>query len=796
MTTYQLAAYPMARHRMARHPIASRLLKPFRLAKRIALRALAPLVVLCAGSLLLHAASTKVWEISEFKDFAPGKFENLSLTYDGRLTLGPSIKALYASDQPVIWDTAVGPDGSIFVATGHQGHLYKIDSKGESKLFWDAPEIEIFSIAIDSNGDVYAGTSPKGKIYRITPQGEAAEFFDPQETYIWSLEFSPPKAGNDRSKFGGSEALFAGSGENGKIFRIEPSGQGEVYFDTEQRHVMSLAFDPQGRLLAGTDPNGILYRVDEKGKAFALYDSDLPEVRALQVAPNGDIYAAAMGGGLTETPQAVPSAVTSLGSSAVTTITVNATAEENPTPGDFQKAPGAAAQSRPTPVVTISQPVISYGGIEKSALLRVRPGVAVEKLWSSQEENILGMSLRNSPEQEVLFATDAAGRIYKLEKERRVSLVAQAEQDQITRLAASPSGLLLSTAHSGKLYRLGETPKQGSYQTGVFDSGGVSQWGRLSWRGAAPSGAGAKFQVRTGNSGRPDATWSDWSKQLDPAAGEDGEAIPSPAARYIQWRVELSANGSEPVTIDKVGVTYLPQNAPPVVHNVDVSTAAAKESAGAGSPSGSSSDAASYSITVSASGNVASPASGSETQALGGGGRQVLSISWQAEDPDGDPLTAEVYFRGEDETVWKLLKEDVRENKLDIDSDALADGTYRFRVGVSDRRANPPSVAQSVNRVSRAILVDHTPPRVQSMALDGRQAVRFEASDDVSLLQQAEYSLDAGVWQPVYPDDGILDSRGESFTIRLADLPPGEHLITLRVRDRAGNAGLGKAVIH
>lgn len=785
---------------MSHYRMKLRLGKAFEAGKRAAHAALtlSAALILVAPVIphsALYGASTKVWEVSEFKDFAPGKFENLSLTYDGRLTLGPSLEPVYTSDEPVIWDTAVAADGSIFIATGHQGHLYKVDSKGEAKLFWDAPEIEIFCMAIAPNGDIYAGTSPKGKIYRITPKGEASEFFDPQETYIWSLEFAPAK-GNNRSKFGGPEALFAGTGEKGKIYRIDPSGQGELYFNTEQRHVMSLAFDPQGRLLAGTDPNGILYRVDEKGKAFALYDSDLPEVRALQVAPNGDIYAAAMGGGLSESPQAVPSAVTSLGSSAVTTITVNATAEENPEPGDFQKPATAESQSRATPVVTISQPTITYGGIEKAALLRVRPGVAVEKLWSSQEENILALSLSNPSEPEVLFATDAAGRIYRLEQERRVSLVAQAEQDQITRLAPASSGLLLSTAHSGKLYRLGDTPKQGSYQTGVYDSGGVSQWGRLSWRGEAPSGGGVEFQVRTGNSGRPDATWSDWSKPLEPGAGADGEAIPSPAARYIQWRAELRGNGGESVTIDKVGVTYLPQNAPPVLHSVEVTTAAAKESSGSGSSSSSSSDSASYSITVSASGNVASPASGSETQALGGGDRQMLSISWAAEDPDSDPLVAEVFFRGEDETAWKLLKEDVRESKLDIDSDALADGTYRFRVMVSDRRANPPGVAESASRVSRSILVDHTPPRVQSVSVDGRQSVRFDAADDASLLQQAEYSLDAGAWRPVYPDDGILDSRGESFTIRLVDLTPGEHLITLRVRDRAGNAGLGKAVIR
>jgi sugar lactone lactonase YvrE len=766
-------------------------------ATAVSLAAACWLAALCAAPAVLRAASTKVWEVSEFKDFAPGKFENLSLTYEGRLTLGPKLDPVYTSDQPVIWDTAVAPDGSIYVATGHQGHLYRIDPKGESRLFWDAPEIEIFSIAIAPGGDLYAGTSPNGKIYRITPQGDASEFFNPNETYIWSLQFEPSNGDTSRSKFGGSGALFAGTGEKGKIYRVDPSGQGEVYFATEQRHVMSLAFDPQGRLLAGTDPNGILYRVDAQGKAFALYDSDLPEVRALQVAPNGDIYAAAMGGGISETPQAVPSAVTSLGPSAVTTITVSATADEDPGPGNFHKAPVAGGQDRgQTPVITLTQPSISYGGIEKAALLRVRPGVAVEKLWSSQEENILALSLSPGAGTELLFATDASGRVYRLEKERRVSLVAQAEQDQITRLVAAHGGLLLSTAHAGKLYRLGESPREGSYETAVYDSGGVSQWGRLSWRGEAPEGTSARFQTRTGNSGRPDATWSDWSKWSEPDAGGDGEAIPSPAARYIQWRVELHGNGNGPVTIDKVGITYLPQNTPPVIHSVDVTTSAAKDAAGAGSSAGPSSESASYSITVSASGNVASPASGSETQTLGGSGRQMLSISWQAEDPDGDPLAAEVHFRGEDETVWKLLKEDIRESKLEIDSDALADGAYRFRVAVSDRRANPPSVAESVSRVSRTILVDHTPPQVRVVSVDGRQAARFEASDAASLLQQAEYSLDAGSWQPVYPDDGILDSRGESFTIRLADLPPGEHLITLRVRDRAGNAGLAKAVIR
>ena len=34
----------------------------------------------------------------------------------------------------------------------------------------------------------------------------------------------------------------------------------------------------------------------------------------------------------------------------------------------------------------------------------------------------------------------------------------------------------------------------------------------------------------------------------------------------------------------------------------------------------------------------------------------ALSIAWQAEDPEGDRLSYSLYFRGEDEGAWKLLR--------------------------------------------------------------------------------------------------------------------------------------------
>ena len=44
-----------------------------------------------------------------------------------------------------------------------------------------------------------------------------------------------------------------------------------------------------------------------------------------------------------------------------------------------------------------------------------------------------------------------------------------------------------------------------------------------------------------------------------------------------------------------------------------------------------------------------------------------------------------LWFRGEGESDWKLLKTNMHENTFAVDGDALADGRYFFRVVASDR---------------------------------------------------------------------------------------------------------------
>lgn len=711
--------------------------------------------LLPAGSAL--ASGTRTWELSRYGDFLTGTFETVALDREGSLRAAPAVEELYKSDQAVVWAIARAADGAVYVGTGHQGSVFRVTEDG-GELLWKAPEPEVFALAIGPEGRLYAGTAPDGKVYRIAADGSAEEFFDPGEKYIWALLFDA------------KGRLVVGTGDGGKLYRITPEGEGEAWLESGQRHVMSLALDRNGDLLAGTDPEGILYRVDETGTAFALHDSDLPEVRSVAVGSDGAVYFGAMGGGMDRILQAIPAQAAAVTAQAATAAGANV----------------AVAQPQVASTVSFAQPQVVYSG-ERSALLRLREGQAIEKLWTSNEEHILGIALPDGEGSRALFATDREGRMYRTDSDRRLSLVAQTGHPQITVLLPAPDGIFLGAAHGGSLYRLAAAPApQGTYESAPHDTGGVSRWGRLSWRGDAPDGARIEIRTRSGNAYRPDQSWSAWS---EPLGEREGAAIASPAARFLQWRAILRGAAR----LDSVRVRYLPQNSAPVVRSVNVVPETAKASQNsAPKPANSSS---SYSITVSASGSVSPPQSGSASAAsTPDSPLRKLAIVWSAEDADGDKLSAEVSFRGLGESAWKTIEKDLPGPRHSIESDTLADGRYEFRVRVDDGAANPAERALSAERISRPVLVDQTPPRLRPLPDGPGGEARFEAEDDLSEIRSAEYAVNAGDWRPVLSEDGILDARRETFALRLDGLPEGERLVVLRVRDWAGNAALAKTL--
>jgi len=736
------------------------------------------------GAAQVFGASTASWEMSNYQDFSRGRFQGVSLTRDGRVLLSPSLETIFASDQPSIWSVAQTPDGVLYLGTGHRGRVFRVDGPGKSTLLWTAPQPEIFALTAGPDGAVYAGTSPDGKVYRIQG-GKATEYFSPGARYIWALAF------------GKDGALYVGTGDQGKVFRVSSAGVGELYYDTGQANVTCLALDSEGRLLAGSEPNGVLYRITAKDKAFVLYDANLPEIRAVTSDPSGTVYVAALGGSLSQRTTAAGAAAS--GGTGVTQVTGQPTSitvtDEAADTGVDLKPKTEAPKAQPAAQPVVAAPLVEMAGVEKSALYKINPDNTVETIWSSKEENAYDLLLSGD---QIFFSTDGQGRIYRLSADRRATLLVQTNEGEVTRLLSSGGSMIAATGTMGKILRLSNgAGASGYFESQVHDASTVARWGQVSWRAQKDAQSKLVFRTRAGNSARPDKTWSDWS---EPLTSPNGSTISSPNARFVQWKAEFSGSGGSSPVLTGVNVSYLPQNTPPVVKTLNVTTQVGASSTGIKSAALPAASTGTYSITVTDTGESgASSLSGTPTQTVSRGLTQQIQVSWQAEDPDGDRLLYTLYFRGEDERQWKILRANFADTSMLLDGEVFADGKYLFRVVASDKMSNAAGTAREAELISAPILFDNTPPTVAAGAprRNGSTVeVDVDARDAVSPLRRAEYSLDAGAWVPMDPADGVLDGLQERFSLKVENLTAGEHLIVIRVFDSASNVGLTKVVIQ
>jgi hypothetical protein len=394
----------------------------------------------------------------------------------------------------------------------------------------------------------------------------------------------------------------------------------------------------------------------------------------------------------------------------------------------------------------------------------------------------------------VLFSTDSNGRIFDMVPGRdaqRVTLLTETHESLATRLMLEGSDLYVATSNIAKLLRVeSEVAPEGSYESPVKDTKFISRWGVLAWRGEVPAGTTLEFFTRSGNSERPDQTWSDWA---GPYRSSNGSPVTSPPARYIQWKAILHAYGANSPTLDDVTVSYLNQNLAPQIRSLNVSTAGERTS-----PTGSSSSGLAAGTTISV-GAQTSAAFGVVAPGGSVGGKTPVVLTWQADDPNNDSLVYSLYVKATDEQDWHLLKDKLRQTNYTIDPSILPDGKYVAKLVASDEDSNPPEMARKSELLSAPFWVDNTPPQVRVVretVTAGAGEVLFEVEDSTSPLRSAETSIDGKEWKDLLSDDGIVDSRKETFTVRVSNLVPGEHVVSVRAYDTAGNVGVGKAVLH
>jgi WD40 repeat protein len=723
-----------------------------------------------------QAVNPIFWNHSSFPEFSKGTLKGLSLNADGQLSLAPKFDSVFDSDQALIWSAVYDNKKNLFVGTGHDGKVFKIDANGTSSLFFDAAELDVLALALDAAQTLYVATSPDGKVYKVNGEGKGSIFFDPEDKFIWDMTFDAK--GN----------LFAATGNKGRIYKVSKEGKGETFYDSGQSNMICLAIDAAGNVVAGSDPDGYVYRISPDGKPFVLYDSSMREIHRIQVDPNGNIYVAAINGAGSGAPPDPKSSGPDVISAESVTVTVGlpgATSDKKPVLEEppTTKPPSGRASRWDT-------------GSEKSSIFRIAKDNSVEMLWSSETEAIYGLLV--SPDGNVFFSTGSKGKIYLLKQDKKFNLLVETTEEQTTKLIAAGNDMFACTSNLAKVYRLsGSLSTEGSYESEVKDTQGVSTWGSIHWRSLLPPGTSVKIHTRSGNTKKPDQSWSDWSGAYTIS---DGEAIQSPRARYIQYKVNLATTNQTSPRLDQICVPYLPQNLAPFVKSINILPpgVAYQRIPGLSTPRSPSSLVDQGSAEASGASGAIPQTGAASIPPRRAFQKSAQSFSWEADDANADDLIYAIYFRGEKESEWRLLKKDLDEKFFTLEADTLPDGIYLVKIVASDLPSNPKATAASGELVSAPFTADNMPPKIEilSQTVQNKVAtVKFKALDTVSALRRAEVSVDGRDWEVIFSVDGIVDSRTEEFEIGTDVLNPGEHTVALRVYDSTGNVAIGKAAV-
>src|SRR5215813_12677461 len=111
-----------------------------------------------AATLSLFAVAPVFWETRTYDDFRKGKLTNLSLTSDDELILAPRFDEVFNTEQTLIWSTAADSKGNIYLGTGHDGKIYKVDSAGKGAMLVDLAELDVLALAVDAKDVLFAAT--------------------------------------------------------------------------------------------------------------------------------------------------------------------------------------------------------------------------------------------------------------------------------------------------------------------------------------------------------------------------------------------------------------------------------------------------------------------------------------------------------------------------------------------------------------------------------------------------------------------------------------------------------------
>ncbi|HET9359350.1 MAG TPA: hypothetical protein VFO58_06350 [Vicinamibacterales bacterium] len=627
---------------------------------------------------------------------------------------------VYAA-RPTFWEVSTEPE----FLRGEIENL-AVDTFGRLTLGpTSAPVYEttapfVWTLLGTPDGTMYAGSGNDGQVYRIDPSGKGSVFFDADELEVHALALVP----------GGG--LYVGTSPNGKIYKVEASGASAVFFDPPDRYIWSLVVDGAGNVFAATGDQGKIYKIAPNGTGSEFYATKATHAMTLAFDRQGQLLAG------TESPGRVfrldqsgkPFVLLESSHDEIRTLKLDAR-------GNIY---AAAVSGRPPAPLTQPQP----GQAQPAPALT--PSVSTE--ITVVAVGVAGDTQVSQPSTPTTPARGGpVGALYRISPDGAWDLLWESRSDTPYDIAIEPTDtILLATGGAGKIYRLSGDP----YQPTLIARANAQQVTSL-----LPQSEG-RVVVATSNPGkivRLSAARADVGTYTSDVRDAQTVALWG----TIKWVGNAPAGGRIDI-VTRSGNTNPPDETwsdwSAAYADRDGSQIAsprarylqwrARFTGGRGDAPVLTSVTAAYlprnqrprvsSITIHPPGTVfqrpfpndpeiagfeggtperpGSQAQAGSSPALGRRTYEkgLLTFVWRAEDDNGDDLSYDIFYRQEGDTSWKLLKRAVTEEILVWDTTSVPNGRYTVRVVASDARSNSPSTALNGSRESASFEVDNVPP--------------------------------------------------------------------------------------
>jgi sugar lactone lactonase YvrE len=350
------------------------------------------------------------------------------------LTAATALAATIHAATPTFWLVSTQAD----FLRGEADHV-SIDSDGRlmlgpaTEVVADTTSPFLWALASAPDGGYWVGSGNEGKVFRVDRSGSLSVYFDSPELEVHALAAAP----------GGR--LYVGTSPDGKVYRVDAGGKSEVVFDPDDKYIWALAVDPEGAVYVATGDKGVIYRIAPDGKASPFYRTRSAHVLTLALDPSGRLVAGTESPGRVLRMDRDGKAFVLLESTfreirslrfapdgTLYAVAVSARPGSSDRPTDRPIEP----PTRTVPVPSVSSEITSVSIIE--------PGSPVDEPPTSR-----GVDSRRAPR----------GAIYRILPDGLWDIYWESEDDAPYDVSVEPGGsLLVATGGSGKLFRLEGEP--------------------------------------------------------------------------------------------------------------------------------------------------------------------------------------------------------------------------------------------------------------------------------------------------------------------------------------------------